>query len=82
MAGHFLMAILILLQIIEEGNVKLVKLIINSIALTNNICISSSTGKRYSYSDTCKNKASISFALTLNEADFSPLTPPIHTHKC
>ena len=69
-------------QIIEEGNVKLVKWIINSIALTNNICISSSTGQRYSYSDTCKNKTSITFALTLNEADFPPLTSSIHTHKC
>ena len=70
------------LHLIEEGNVKLAKLIINSIALTNNICFSSNTGKRYSYSDNCENKASISFALTLNEADFPPLSPPIHAHKC
>ena len=54
----------------------------NSIALTNNIYFSSNTGKRYSYSDTCKNDASVCFALTLNEADFPPLPPTIHAHKC
>ena len=63
------------LLLIEEGNLKLAKLIINSIALTNN------TGKRYSYNNICKNKASVSFALTLNEADFLPLSPPIHVLK-
>ena len=57
-------------------------MIINSIVLTNNTCFSSNTGKRYSYSDTCKNEASISFALTLNQADFPPLSPPIHAYKC
>ena len=70
------------LHLLKEGNVKLGKLIINSIALTNNTCFSSNTDKRYSYSDTCKSKDSISFALTLNEADFPPLLPPIHAHKC
>ena len=34
------------------------------------------------HSDTCKSKDSISFALTLNGADFPPLLPPIHAHKC
>ena len=29
-----------------------------------------------------KNKDSISFALTLNETDFPPLSPLIHAHKC
>ena len=57
-------------------------MIFSSIALTNNIRFSSNTGKTYSYSDTCKNKASISFALKLNEADFPPLSPPISAHKC
>ena len=40
------------LHLLKEGNVKLGKLIINSIALTNNTCFSSNTDKRYSYSDT------------------------------
>ena len=40
------------LHLIEQGNVKLAKLIINSIALTNNKCFSSNTDERYSYSDT------------------------------
>ena len=44
------------LHLIEEGNVKHAKLIINSIALTNNIYFSSNTGKRYSYSDLLKVK--------------------------
>ena len=70
------------LHLIEKGYAKLAKLTTNSIALTNNIWFSPNTGKRNSYSDTCKNKASISFALTLNEADFPPLLPPIHAHKC
>ena len=51
-------------------------------ALTNNVRFSSSTGKRYSCSDTCKNKPSVSFAVPLNEADFFPLSPPVHTRKC
>ena len=54
------------LHLTEEGNFKLAKLIINSIALTNDICFSSNSGKRNSYSDTCENKA---------------LSPPVHTHK-
>ena len=70
------------LHLIEEGNVKLAKLIINSVALTTNIYFSSNTGKTYSYSDTCKNKASVSFASTLIEADFAPLSPLIHALKC
>ena len=70
------------LHLIEEGNVKLAKLIINSITLTNNRCFSSNTDKRYSYDDTCKNNDSIYFALTLNETDFPLLSPPIHAHKC
>ena len=70
------------LHLIEEGNIKLAKLIINSIAQTNDICFSSNTGKRDPYSDTCKIKASDSFALALNEADFPPLSPPNHAHKC
>ena len=57
-------------------------MIINSIVLTNNICFSSNVGKRNSYSDTCKNGASISFSLTLNEADSPRLSLPIHVHKC
>ena len=52
------------LHLIEEGNVKLAKLIINSIALTNNICFSSNTGKRNSYSDTCKR---LTFLLYLHQ---------------
>ena len=70
------------LHLTEEENVKFAKLIVNSIALTNNICFSSNTGKRYSYNDTCKNKSSISFDLTLSEAAFPPSSPPIHVHKC
>ena len=70
------------LRLVEEGNVKLAKLIINYIGLTNNTCFSSNTDKRYSYRDTCKNKDLIFFALTLNEANLSPLSPPIHAHKC
>ena len=70
------------LHLNEEGSVRLTKLIINSIALTNSIYFSSNTSKRYSYSDTCKNEASFSFALTLNEADFPPLSPPIQALKC
>ena len=70
------------LHLNEVANVKLAKLSINSITLTNSTCFSSNTDKRYSYSDTCENKDSISFALTLNEADFPPLSPPIHAHKC
>ena len=94
MAGQFIITILTFLvflpfsfftdslHLIDKGNVKLAKLIIKSIALTNNICFSSNTGKRYSYSDTSKNKASISFALTLNEAYFTSVSPSIHAHKC
>ena len=66
----------------KEENVKHAKSIINSVALTNNTCFSSNTDKSSSYSDICKNKDSGSFALTLNEADFPPLSPPIHAHKC
>ena len=36
----------------------------------------------YSNSHTCKNTASVSFALTLNEPDFPPLYPPVHAYKC
>ena len=61
---------------------------INSIAQNNNIYFSLvlvNTGKRYSYSDTCKNKALVSFALTQNEAGFPPLSVPVdskcNTHK-
>ena len=61
---------------------KLAKLIINSIALTNNIYFSSKTGKKDSDSDACKNKVPVSFVLTLNEADFPPLSPPVHSNKC
>ena len=53
-----------------------------SLYITKKQCFSYNTGKRYSYSNTCKNKASVSFALTLNEADFPPLSPPINAHKC
>ena len=70
------------LHIIEEGSVKLAKLIINSIVLKNDTCFQSDSGNRYSYSDTWKNKFSISVALTLNETEFSPLSPLIHAHKC
>ena len=70
------------LHLTEEWNVKLAKLIIKSVALRNNIYFSSNTGKRYSYSDTCKNKASVSFPLTLTEVDSPSLSPPIHAHKC
>ena len=47
--------------------------------ITNNLCFI-----RYWYSckDTCKNKASVSFVLALNEADFHPLSPPVHARKC
>ena len=83
MAGLYQMAIFFRdsFHLIEDGNVKLAKLIINSKAPTN-IYFSSNTGKMYSYSDTGKSKALVSFALTLNEADFHPLSPPIHAHKC
>ena len=40
------------LHLIEEGNIKLAKLIIYSITLTNNICSSTNTGERNSYNDT------------------------------
>ena len=70
------------LHVIEDGNANLSKFIVDSIAPTNNIYFSSITDKRYSYSDTCKNKASVSFALTLIEADFPPLSPSIHAPKC
>ena len=50
-------------HLIEEGNVVLAKLIIDSITLTNNICFSSNADKRYSCSDACKNKVPVSFAL-------------------
>ena len=69
------------LHLIEEGNVKLTKLIIKPIALINNIYFSSNTGKKYSYSNICKNKASVSFALKLNEAECSPLSPPITRYE-
>ena len=49
-------------HIIEEGNVKLAKLLINSTPRTNSIYFSSKTCGRYSCSDTCKNKASVSLA--------------------
>ena len=65
------------LHLIEEGNLKLIKLIINSIALTNNAYLSSSTGKKYSFVDTCKNKVPVSFASILNEADFPTLSLPV-----
>ena len=53
------------------------------ILITNNIYhVSSSTAKIYSCSDTCKNKASVSFVLALSEADFHPLSPPVYTRKC
>ena len=70
------------LHLTEEGKVKLAKLIISSVALRNNIYFLSNTGKRYSYSDTCKNKVSVSFPLTLNEAESPSLPPPIHANKC
>ena len=70
------------LHLIVEENVKLAKLVVNSIALTNNICFSSKTDKMYSCSGTCKNKSSIYFDLTLNEARFPPLSRPIHAHEC
>ena len=63
------------------GNVKLAKLIIDSIALTNNIYFSSNTDKTYSYNDTCKNKVPVSFTLTLNETDFPLLSPLVHAGK-
>ena len=63
------------------GNVKLAKLIIDSIALTNNIYFSSNTDKTYSYNDTCKNKVPVSFTLTLNETDFPLLSPLVHADK-
>ena len=68
------------LHLVKEENVKHAKSIINSVALTNNTCFSSNTDKSSSYSDICKNKDSGSFALTLNEADFPPLSPPIYAH--
>ena len=84
MAGLYQMAIFFRnsFHLIEDGNVKLAKLIINSKAPANIIYFPSNTGKMYSYSDTGKSKALVSFALTLNEADFHPLSPPIHAHKC
>ena len=42
--------------------------------ITNNLCF---IKYWYSCKDTCKNKASVSFVLTLNEADFHPLSPPV-----
>ena len=70
------------LHLIEKRNVKPTKLIFNSMTLTNDIYFPSNTGKKYSYSDTYKNKASVSFDLRLNEADFPRLSPLIHGHKC
>ena len=40
------------LHLVEEGNVKLAKLIIDSVALTNNPWFSSNTDQSYSYFDT------------------------------
>ena len=51
-------------------------------ALTNNVRFFSSTDKRYSYSDTCKNKPSVFLAAPLIEADFFPLSVPVHAHQC
>ena len=89
MTGLYQMATLTLLcyfrdslYLIEEGNVKLAKLIVNSVALANYLYLSTNTGKRYSYSNRYKNKASVSFALTLFETDFTPFSRPIHHHKC
>ena len=67
------------LHLIEEGNVKFLKLIVNSIALSNKIYFSSNTDwpRVLIYSNICKIKGLVSFALTLNEADFNPLSPPI-----
>ena len=65
------------LHVIENGNIRLVKFII--ILITNNLCF---IKYWYSCKDTCKNKASVSFVLTLNEADFHPFSPPVHARKC
>ena len=62
-------------------SVKLAKLIINYIALTNSIHFSYNFGKTYSYSDICKNKVSVSFALTLVKTDFPHLSPPVHADQ-
>ena len=73
------------LHLIEEGNVKLAKLIINPIALTNNICFSSNTDKIKGIQIVILVKIKLQFLLlylTLNEADFLPLSPPIHAHNC
>ena len=70
------------LQFIESENIKLPKLIINSKALINNTFVSSNTGEMCSYSDTCKSKDSVYFALKLNEAGVCTLSPPVHVHKC
>ena len=69
------------LHLIEVGNVKFSKLIIDSVALTNDIYFSSNTGKMYSYSGTCKNKVPVSFALTLNETYFPHFSPLVHADK-
>ena len=48
------------------GPFQMVTFTLISIALTDNIYLSSDTDKRYSYSDTCKDKTSVSSAVTLN----------------
>ena len=40
------------LHLVEEGNVKIAKLIIDSVALTNNPWFSFNTNQSYSYIDT------------------------------
>ena len=65
------------LHLVEEGNVKLAKLIIDSIALTNNPWFSSNTDQSYSYIDTFLKKIQFFFALTLNER----LTFTLYLHQ-
>ena len=62
-------------------SIKLAKLIISFIALTNSIYFLSNSGKTYSCSDISKNKVPVSFVLTLVETNFPHLSQPVHTAK-
>ena len=61
--------------------IKLAKMIISFIALTNSTYFLSNSGKTYSCSDICKNKVPVSFVLTLVETNFPHLSQPVHTDK-
>ena len=78
MAGLYQMAVSTFLSFLEILFISL-KTEISPFLITNNLCF---IKYWYSCKDTCKNKASVSFVLTLNEADFHPFSPPVHARKC